>query len=347
MTTDTSTRSATPKAGRGSKILFLEAVRGLAATLVVLQHLVASTWHPYRDWSETYFDLGRVGVVAFFLVSGYVIPLSLSKQTTRTFLVRRFFRLYPVYWLGLGAYLLLANAGSIDPFSPVTFLANALMVQGLLGMVSLLPVAWTLSIELFFYAQQLGCKLVNMSRQSVYIGYVWLAVYLGMCAVQVIAHKDMPTTLPMLLFVACLGHAVHLRDRDGSRGALILALAGAVAVPLGAFGGYDGGEWNPFVYSSSFVGGLALFGAFYVARESRTPRILVTLGAWSYAMYLVHPIVSEVLAPIKTSAPALFMAANAVTVLAASWAVHKFVELPSVDAGRRLTEKPKVPAHRS
>lgn len=334
MSTVTSTQLVVAKARAASKIQFLEAVRGVAAAIVVLQHLVASTWHPYGDWSETYFDLGRVGVVAFFLVSGYVIPLSLSKQSTRTFLVRRFFRLYPVYWLALGAYLLLANSGTIDPFSPVTLVANVLMVQGLLGMVSLLPVAWTLSIELFFYAQQLGCKLVNRSRQSVYLGYFWLAAYLGMCGVQIVAHKDMPTTVPMLLFVACLGHSIHLRDKDGARAPIGLGIAGLVAVPLGAYVGYDGGAWNPFVYSASFVGGLALFGAFYLARKRKTPGWLVTLGAWSYAMYLFHPLVSEVLAPLKAPMPIVFMLVNGLAVLAVSWAVHRWVELQSIKIGR-------------
>lgn len=334
MSTATSAKPAESLVGEGSKILFLEAVRGVAAALVVIQHLVASTWHPYGEWSEAYFDLGRVGVVAFFMVSGYVIPLSLANQDARTFLVRRFFRLYPVYWLGLGVYLLLANPGTVNPFSPTTLLANVLMVQGLIGMVSLLPVAWTLSIELFFYAQQLGCKLVGLSRQSVYLGCFWLAVYLGMCAVQVVAHKDMPTTLPMLLFVACLGHAVHLRDKVGSRAAPALALVGIVAIPLGSLVSYAGGEWNPFVYTTSFLGGLLLFGAFYAARGAHTPAVLVTLGGWSYAMYLFHPIISEVSAPVKGPMPILFMAANALAVILASWAVHRWIEKPSVQLGR-------------
>jgi peptidoglycan/LPS O-acetylase OafA/YrhL len=146
----------------------------------------------------------------------------------------------------------------------------------------------------------------------------------------------------MLLYVACLGHAVHLRDSGDSGAWRWLGIVGAVTVPAGAFAGYDGGEWNPFVYSASFLGGLALFGAFYAARETRTPEWLVTLGAWSYAMYLVHPIVSEVLAPAKATMPIVFMTANVLTVLLAAWAVHRWVEMPSVDMGRKLTSKREV-----
>ncbi|HEY2673131.1 MAG TPA: acyltransferase family protein, partial [Rugosimonospora sp.] len=86
---------------RTRRIEFLEAVRGSAATLVVLQHLLADEFPAYQRWTYHHVDLGRIGVVAFFLVSGYVIPLSLTGQTLRTFATRRFFRLYPSYWVAL------------------------------------------------------------------------------------------------------------------------------------------------------------------------------------------------------------------------------------------------------
>jgi peptidoglycan/LPS O-acetylase OafA/YrhL len=82
-----------------------------------------------------------------------------------------------------------------------------------------------------------------------------------------------------------------------------------------------------------------MFGAFYLARHMETPTWLVKLGGWSYAMYLAHSIVSEVLAPLKAEAPILFMVANLTTVLAVSWVVHKFIELRSVEVGRKLTQK--------
>lgn len=341
----TSTVASAPSM-RKSKLAYIEAVRGVAAAIVVLQHLFASTVKPYGAWSAEHFDLGRVGVVAFFLVSGYVIPMSLKGQTTRTFLVRRFWRLYPVYWGGLAVFLIVANPGTLASFSPLALVLNVLMVQGTIGMTSLLPVAWTLSIELIFYAQQLGAKLIRMSRWSVYLGYFWIAVYAAMCAVQMLLHKDMPTTLPMLLFVACLGHAIYLKDDSGNRAYVPLALTGLAIVPVGAFAGYNGGAWNPFVYSVSFLGGLALFALLFRLGNDRTPKVLVTLGSWSYAMYLFHPSVSEVLAPLKQSMPAVFIVVNLTLVLAISWAVHRWIEQPCISVARRLTQaKARPRAH--
>src|SRR4051812_5918928 len=87
------------------KILFLEWVRGSAALMVAITHVLAQEWADFNHFTRTYVDPGRVGVVAFFLVSGYVIPLSFQNQDIRTFLVRRMLRLYPVYILALTVYL--------------------------------------------------------------------------------------------------------------------------------------------------------------------------------------------------------------------------------------------------
>jgi peptidoglycan/LPS O-acetylase OafA/YrhL len=93
-------------------IAFLEWVRGLAAAMVVLAHVLAVQWPDFHYFTRNCLDLGRVGVVAFFLVSGYVISLSLRKQSIRTFMIRRTLRLHPIYIVALSAHLLATFGGS-------------------------------------------------------------------------------------------------------------------------------------------------------------------------------------------------------------------------------------------
>jgi peptidoglycan/LPS O-acetylase OafA/YrhL len=326
---------------RTTRIAFLEGVRGVAAGVVVLQHLLAGEFPGYRDWSRHHLDLGRVGVVAFFLVSGYVIPLSLSGQTLRTFAVRRFFRLYPVYWVALPLYALV----HVDPIGarvtvPLVVL-NAAMAQGLVGAVSILPPAWTLSIELIFYAQSAAAKARRLLDAAVHAGWAWLALYLALCAAERVTGVDMPTTLPMLLYVASVGHALHRRDASGSRTWVPLLAAGAVAVPAGAYVGVDGsGEWPPLTYGVSFLAGIALFAAFYAWRGRSFGRPLIVLGAISYAVYLFHPIVHDVLRGVLGVPRGIaFVAADLVAVAVVAWLVHRFLESPSIRFGRRLTAR--------
>lgn len=322
--------------GTASRIQFLEATRGIAASIVVVQHVLAHEWAGYREWSLDYLDLGRVGVVAFFMVSGYVIPLSFAHQTQRTFWVRRFFRLYPVFWLAFGLYAVLHFEDTLSQSAGVVAL-NLLMIQGLLGALDMLPPSWTLSIELLFYAQVSAAKRIGLDRLVVHAGWVWLGCYLAMNLLERVRGTDLPTTLPMLLACAALGQALHERDRDGRGVWAPLGAAMLVVVPAGAYLGVDGGiTWSPFTYSTSFVAGIALFAAFYLRREARFPAWTIWLGAVSYAMYLFHPVVNDALALVLPGGWPMVLA-NAIAVPLVSWLVHVQVERRSIEVGRRLT----------
>jgi peptidoglycan/LPS O-acetylase OafA/YrhL len=329
---------------RSKRITFLEGVRGVAAAMVVFQHLLAEQFPAYREWTHGHLDLGRVGVVAFFLVSGYVIPLSLAGQTLAGFAVRRFFRLYPVYWLAFAVFLLtdLLATGSVDGAGVTALILNVLMLHGLLGVVSILPPSWTLSIELLFYAQSGAAKARRLLDASVHLGWAWLAFYLLLCVGERVTGRDLPTTLPLLLFVASLGHAVHLRDSGGRPAWRALLAGGVLLVPLGAYLGVDGdGEWPPFTYSVSFLGGIVLFGLFYLSRRHGMARPLMFLGAISYAVYLFHPVTMLVFEDLHGLVNVL---ANVVAVLVVAYLVHRFVEKPCIDAGRRWSARLRRPA---
>lgn len=86
---------------------FLDDLRGIAALAVFMQHLLGHIYHTIQEfhplYKSVYFllaetvDWGRFGVVLFFLVSGFIIPSSLNKSSILTFIIGRFFRLYPAY----------------------------------------------------------------------------------------------------------------------------------------------------------------------------------------------------------------------------------------------------------
>src|SRR5918911_2905418 len=212
----------------GRRIVFLDCVRGVAASIVVLEHFfglhtqhgtgASSTPGTWGRWSLEYLSLGRVGVVAFFLVSGYVIPLSLERQSQRTFWIRRFFRLYPVYWLATAGYVAvswhaLSDAGSLS--APHVVL-NLLMIQGAIGAVSLLPPGWTLGIELVFYVQSAATALRRLLDRAVQLGWFWLGFFLLLCIGSHVSGHDLHPTFALLLFTAAPRPSLHLRDEPPS-----------------------------------------------------------------------------------------------------------------------------------
>ena len=106
----------------GARLAYIDTQRGIAALLVIWLHasevFVQLPKAPSGGWL---FDLawavdtGRIGVVLFFAISGFVIPSSLAAKDGETtthalkvFLIRRFFRLYPAYWVSVLASGLLA-----------------------------------------------------------------------------------------------------------------------------------------------------------------------------------------------------------------------------------------------
>ena len=350
---------ATEGSDRGHRIAFLDCVRGLAASLVVVEHFFGlqaqdrlgpgAAPGAFAQWSLENLSLGRIGVAAFFLVSGYVIPLSLERQTLRTFWVRRFFRLYPVYWTALPLYVLVAALLGWNQLSGFTLLVNLLMVQGIIGAISLLPPGWTLGIELVFYGQSAAAAARRWLDRAVHLGWVWLGLFFVLSLGTYALGRDMHPTPALLLFTAALGHSLHLRDARGSRVWRLLFGAGAVLVPVGAFLGQGIGptalwEWQPLSYAISWGAGVALFCAFYAVRHWNLGRVLTGLGTISYSVYLIHPTVFLAMAMIWGHRSFVTLLASFVAVMIFSWLLYLGVERPSIRVGRRLTRSPRETA---
>lgn len=329
------------------RIDFLEWVRGVAAVLVVIEHTVerlAPSWFPQM---VSIVDPGRVGVVAFFLVSGYIIPLSFERQDVRTFLVRRLLRLYPLYWFLLVAQLLLlALHGQLEGATTapglVVLLLNIAMLHGLLGLPSIIGPAWTLSIEWVFYWQQMAAKRARRLEAGWTLGYGWLLAYVGLCLTERGTARDLPTTLPMLLAVSCLGHAWCRWDqhRLTTRRFTALLVAQVVLVPAGAAVGVD--SWTPVRYAISFLGGLLFFATAYLLRHRRSPTTLVWLGSISFAVYLSHTLVLRLCDSVLELPVPLTAMACLVLVPAFGHLLHHRLEQPFIRMARRRTTATSV-----
>jgi len=167
----------------------LDAMRGIAAIMVVLYHY--STWHiQSKGYSNTIplftFENGRYGVHLFFMISGFVIFLTLNRvQHIMDFVVSRFARLYPAYWVAVPLIFILTSYFSLPDreVSVYSFVFNFTMLQGWLGVRHVDGVFWTLSVELVFYVIMASLyyfkKLGNINTFSLgFLSVVLLSHYL-------------------------------------------------------------------------------------------------------------------------------------------------------------------------
>lgn len=82
----------------------IQALRALAALMVIILHSNMAVIAERRSelvWLPGFSDFGWMGVDLFFVISGFIIAhvLSDTKMTIGTYFWRRFWRIYPLYWL--------------------------------------------------------------------------------------------------------------------------------------------------------------------------------------------------------------------------------------------------------
>ncbi|MFT4151158.1 MAG: acyltransferase family protein, partial [Paracoccaceae bacterium] len=258
----------------GTRFALIEAIRGLAAILVVWSHSVDKS-HPFY---VTYFDPGKIGVVIFFFISGYlVIPSAARDGAAGRFLIKRLFRLYPLYWLSL-AWAFMLWPGEL---SPAGWIANLTMAQQLLGFDNAIDVYWTLTIEFCLYVIVTACLILapHLLRQRFDLFMVgFAALCLAAAAARWQLQAKVPVAIPLGLF--CMFVGAQLRGRvDAGQGVWGTALIyAAVVIPscLLAYSFSTGFDETPTRYVVTYLAGGGVFLALLFNPDldlGRVPRV--------------------------------------------------------------------------
>jgi peptidoglycan/LPS O-acetylase OafA/YrhL len=322
----------------------VDGLRGLAALAVVLYHYEGVAFGTPRH--DRFFKLGELGVELFFIISGFVILLSLDKgQTIKQFALSRFTRLYPAYWFSLliaGAALLAAGKFKAD-----SFIVNTTMLQSFVGVRDAVEPYWTLGYELWFYLAMSAVAFFGHLRSITRIALFWLAL----CTLfKVVGYWWPPAAHPAAwnlvikvfrpdyfqFFAAGIAICQIVNRRD-----VVLSWLLLVAAVLYTLFGHVGGT-PPLTYFS--ISALCA-AAVLLAAKGRLPmletRVFVTLGAWSYSIYLLHLPIARLLAMGAQSlglAPVVGVIIAVPVCLAMAAAVREWIEKPALAWGRSVRQ---------
>lgn len=139
-----------------NRLLELDALRGIAALAVVIFHYFYryNTIYGHENLPSDWAYFGQLGVELFFMVSGFVIFWTLNRvDKPLDFLVSRFSRLYPAYWLSVIITFFIVAIFTLPgrEVSLTQAILNLLMFHEYLKIPHVDGVYWTLTVELTFY----------------------------------------------------------------------------------------------------------------------------------------------------------------------------------------------------
>lgn len=285
---------------KSGRLTYIDSMRGIAALLVVLMHNVQPVADGVvRSLIYDVIDPGKVGVVMFFAISGFVIPFSFPKGPAplACFLISRFFRLYPAYWLSMAAYLLLLVAAGAALPSMVSVATNFTMAQMALDQPNIIGVYWTLFIELLFYLMCAGAFVGGWLHRPKFtfgasLAMLAIAAILGLARFYL--ERRVPVAIPLSLSIMFWGTLWREAVVNGSHehriyANVMLALF-VVSIPIISLLAYNmdlGLEEYWIRYAISYLAGVGIF--IVLSTKFRiTGKSFIWLGSISYSLYLFH-----------------------------------------------------------
>ena len=323
------------------RLLGIDILRGLAAGAVLLYHY--TYWYPRQfgiiNAAPLTFIYGNYGVELFFIISGFVIFMTVERSKALwNFVVSRVSRLYPAFWVAVALTTIVVSVSRVPLPSPSIsqVAANATMMPRLFRFAAIDPVYWTLYYEmLFYFLMALVLATGNLAR----IGMVcaaWLCLSLFIQLVEPYFSADSYAIAVGLTGARCCNLFVigimlyRLKTQKFYTPTVILLISAILMSAWGPMLSFEPISRVVYVSMIAAFAGLVWVTVSYEALFSWcTP--LLFLGDISYSLYLIHQNVGYSimfeLDDYGISYPAAILPAILVVILLAA-AIRRFIEIP-------------------
>lgn len=353
-----------------SKVMSIHYLRGLAALAVVAFHLRPALDNIYaqKNLGQMLFSNGNAGVDLFFIISGFIITLSTAKENASPkseFLIKRFFRIYPVLILCLAGMFLITKNTNIYEFikSAIPLHRDYSSEAPYFGYNPLSP-AWTLTFEIYFYIiffvslsishkyRSLICSillvLIVLSTQLYFNGHFDFS---GNSAAIITEQNPFMSFLrfsssPMVLefVIGMILYEIRNVFKHIPHPNIIAFALLSFAICAYCSGFRSGhGPLNYGLWSLSALLSALLYEA---NNDIKFNRIFSFLGDISYSLYMVHVLVITLFIKhlqtfsiyAQTSGFSRFIFFISLSIIT-SYVMYMLIEKPSIKAGRILLSK--------
>lgn len=322
-----------------NRFIELDALRGIAALIVLISHYSWAYHHYFNILKpeNLYFKYGDWGVQFFFIISGFVIFMTLEKvSSVKEFILARFFRLYPIYWVCMFLTLIFLHFlpfPNWGPFSSFMILKNLTMLQGFMRTGHVDQVYWSLCVEIAFYAIMGFVFYFKKMRQIELVCLIWLFLSL------VVIYFDFPlkTYVVVLLILKnaplFISGIMFYKIRNGTATVWnhLLIMMSFVVFLLTLYTDKIQADLDfiPFVLLS------IVYLTFYylVYNSSRILRnpVLLFFGSISYPLYLLHNVIGySIMTKVRIYTDNIYIYTGIATVFSIilAYIVSKYVEKP-------------------
>ena len=291
-----------------ARLVNVQALRGIAALLVVFSHLlIIERKYSPDQFLDTWMSFGQVGVDLFFVISGFIMVhvarnMQRGTKAALEFIFARITRVYPLYWLVSLAVLILWLGRPDIVFSNFktepNIIKSFLLYPG--SRDPLLAVGWTLIHEIGFY---LVFALALLLKPKYLLPYLlgWAGIIiLGQWAnLGANLGAELGSFGPVrgLLFSpltyeflagALAGWVFHKSNAKFALPSLLLGLAlwaAALYVLISADHSMIESHMGRVIHFS-LPSTLTVYGL--AGLKTNMPKCTQTLGDWSYSLYLTH-----------------------------------------------------------
>ncbi|MDF3054218.1 MAG: acyltransferase [Gammaproteobacteria bacterium] len=286
------------------RIIFLDILRIFAFLSVLIGHKFYEHLSSIMGDHSTHITLreiikrimpfysgGGTGVVVFFLVSGYIITQVLMKESTSSFMIKRIFRIYPLYVFAILLETTLNYMVDGIPIPGMSTLIPRLTLTGdFFGTpYALADVEWTLRIEILFYVFMVFLKICAWKQNILWVfpiiyflATVFLQAFGPFTTAPALATGYITLYMPFL-FIGSIFFLLEKKLANSSLGILCIlyiAVSYLILIP----------KINPqFSHSHFMITACFLFTLAWMIRNKLAPSLpVIFLSNLTYAVYLFH-----------------------------------------------------------
>lgn len=248
---------------------------------------------------------GYLGVNLFFIISGFVILNTALRRSPKNFLLSRFVRLYPGFWVCCTLTVMaMLIAGGAHHTSLTSYLVNMTMLNEFAGVKSIDNVYWSLSYEIVFYAFIFALLVFGkISKIKIFLG-LWLLFSLLFYAVdpdnfQYIRFVLLPNYSAYFI-AGAIFFLINSEGWDLYKACLLIGSYFLALIYANEYINYLTEDYHaPFSLSVVAVCIASFYIIFYLISTNKTKFIsspkFAAVGLLTYPIYLLHQNIGAIL----------------------------------------------------